>query len=207
VGITVGDIAGNGIDAAVLTSLVKHTVRAHASDAGTSPATVLGLTNNIVRRSTPPEMFATVFFGVLDRSGMKLTYANAGHTTAAVVRPGGRIDELSVTGPILGAFENVEYEQSETDLGHKDLLFAYTDGLTEARCHGVHYGEPRLFELLAQVEGGSADRFVTAAIEDVLSYTDNHLRDDLAILALRPVGSRANPQPKARRHLGEAPEG
>jgi len=185
VGITIGDIAGKGIDAAMLTSLVKNTIRAHASERGKTPAQVLALTNDVVHRSTPTEAFATVFFAVLDRADGRLVYVNAGHTTAVLRGGHGVVSNLLVTSPLIGAFAACVFEQAEAQFGVGDLLFLYTDGLTESRCDGEQYGEERVFSVVSAVKEPSARHVVDEVIADVMAFTGNRLRDDLAILAVK----------------------
>jgi PAS domain S-box-containing protein len=185
IGIAIGDVAGKGLDASVLTSMVKNTLRAHANEKGKTPAQILSLTNDVVFQSTAAEAFATVFFAILDRLSGKLVYANAGHTTTALARADGSIARLSATGPLLGGFAEPVYEQAEARLARGDLLFLYTDGVTESRRDDVFYGEDRLFDLLASRRWESAQEAVSGVVEDVTSYSGNRLRDDLAILAVR----------------------
>ena len=194
IGITIGDISGKGLGAAVLTSLVKDTIRAHANERSKTPAQVLTLTNALVYRSTPTEVFATVFFGVLDRRDGCLSFANAGHTTAALMKCDGTTSRLAVTDPILGAFAAVEYGETEAQLDIGELLFLYTDGLTEARRGAEMYGEERLFTLLAGPIPESAQEVVAVVMDDVLAFASGHLRDDLAILAVRRLEPGAEAQ-------------
>jgi sigma-B regulation protein RsbU (phosphoserine phosphatase) len=191
IGITIGDIAGKGLDAAALTSLVRNTIRAHAFGQGRSPAQILKITNDIVAKSTPVESFATVFFGILDRSDGRLTYASAGHTTSAIVRLDGTVSELHSTSPILGAFADLDFGECDTVLGRGEILFLYTDGLTEARCDGELYGEERLFAALMSGKYASARAAAEQTVANVMSFTGNYLRDDLAILAVRRLEDRA----------------
>jgi serine phosphatase RsbU (regulator of sigma subunit) len=186
-GITVGDVAGKGLDAAVLTSLAKNTIRAHANEKGKTPAQILTLTNDVVYRSTVTEAFVTVFFGLLDCRDGRLVYANAGHTATAVVGADGNVRPLAATGPILGAFADMKFEQRETCLALEELLFLYTDGLTEARRDGEMYGEARLFDFLGATDGRRADELISNVLADVLHFSGNMLRDDLAIMAIRRV--------------------
>jgi sigma-B regulation protein RsbU (phosphoserine phosphatase) len=117
-------------------------------------------------------------------------YSNAGHTTAALVHRDGTAEKLPATGPLLGAFAGVVFEEAETCLGLDELLLLYTDGLTEARRDGEFYGEERLFDLLASTPDQNAGAVVDSVIADVMSFSDSHLRDDLAMLSVRrsPVG-------------------
>jgi len=190
IGITLGDVAGKGLQAAVLTSMVKNTIRAHASEPGKTPRQILGLTNQLVYRATPSESFVTVFFGVLDCRDGHLIYASAGHTTGGLVCRDSSATRLPATGPVLGALQDVEFEQTDAHLGLGETLFLYTDGLTEARQGGRMYGEERLFTLLAASKAGTAEELVAEVVSDLIGYSGEHLRDDVAILALK----RADPE-------------
>jgi serine phosphatase RsbU (regulator of sigma subunit)/HAMP domain-containing protein len=187
VGVVIGDVAGKGLDAAVLTSMVKNTIRAHANEKGKTPRQILKLTNDVVFKATRSETFVTVFFGILDCHDGRLVYSNAGHTPAAIVCSDGSAMKLLATGPLLGAFANAAFEEAEARLGSDGLLLLYTDGLTEARREGVFYGEERLFELLASTTNRGASALLSTVIEDVMSYTGNRLQDDLAILSVKRV--------------------
>lgn len=181
---TIGDVAGKGLDASVLTSLVKNTLRAHASEGSKSPAEVIELTNRIVYESTPPDMFVTVFFGVLNTRDGRVVYANAGHTST--VRVGdSEASGLPPTGPIMGAFLEARFEQAETWLGSGDVLLLYTDGVIEARSGGELYGEQRLHELLTGFPSRTPDAVLNAVIADVTRFSAGELRDDVAVLAIQ----------------------
>jgi serine phosphatase RsbU (regulator of sigma subunit) len=184
-GITIGDISGNGIDAAVLTSLVKTTVRVRASEPGIEPSEVLATANKILLADTAPEVFATVFFGVLEFETGRLVYANGGHTTAAVVSTEG-VRALPSLSPIVGAFATTPFAHRETFLAEEDALFLYTDGLTEARGKGPEmYGEQRLFDLLGSLTDADPNALTDAVAADIVTYAAGRLADDMAILALR----------------------
>ncbi len=183
IGMSIGDVAGKGIDAAVLTSLVKHTIRAHAFEGGKTPAQVISLTNEVIHEATQPDSFVTIFFAVLDLRDGRLTYANAGHTTTVVVRCDGTISTLSRTGPPAGAFRGVRFGLAETRLGFGDMLFLYSDGLTEARRGAEFYGEERLFALLSSVDDGPQS-VIRRVIDDVTVFSAGNFRDDLAVLGV-----------------------
>jgi serine phosphatase RsbU (regulator of sigma subunit) len=184
VGVMIGDISGKGLDAAVLTSLLKNTLRAHTAERDKSPATILHLTNEVVYRATRIEQFATVFFGILDRSDGAFVYANAGHTAGAIVR-NQAAQRLVATGPVIGAFRDVSYHDQEVRLGPDEVLFLYTDGLTEARREGEQLGEERLFEWLEGLSDIEPDAVIERMLDECDAFTGGMLRDDLAIFALR----------------------
>lgn len=184
VGVVIGDVAGKGLGASVLTSLLRNAIRAHAAEANT-PGAVLKMTNDLVYRQTSAEAFATVLFGMMDRSDGRMVYANAGHTTALVARADGEVVSLPPNAPLLGAFAEVEFRNSVTTLQLHDVLLLYTDGLIEARRDGELYGESRLFETVAGLTDEEPSEMVRKIVDDVLGYTGRTLADDLALLAIK----------------------
>jgi serine phosphatase RsbU (regulator of sigma subunit) len=75
----------------------------------------------------------TVFFGIVDRRDGRLVYSSAGHTTAAILGAAGKVSQLHSTGPLLGAFNEITFDQAEPRIDGGKVLFLYTDGLTESR--------------------------------------------------------------------------
>jgi len=192
-GVLIGDVAGKGLKAAALTSLVKNTIRAHAIEKGKSPSHILALTNEVVHRATPPESFVTVFFGILNRHTGRFVYSNAGHTTGAIVRPDGSVARLAGNGPIIGAFSGVEFGETATCLELGELIFLYTDGLTEARRGGDMFGEDRLFRLLGKFHAESPSAIIGIATESARRHAGSGLTDDLALLALERLSAEDQP--------------
>jgi PAS domain S-box-containing protein len=185
VGVVIGDISGKGLEAAVLTSLVKNTLRAHAAEKGKTPADVVTLTNTVLARETAAEVFATVFFAMLDRRDGRLVYCNAGHPAIAVARVDGEVAGLPATSPLIGAFTDFSYANAETYLACGDLLFLYTDGLTEARRDQDMFGESRVFEMIGRLRVFAPGVVVGRVIDSAVAFAGGGLRDDLAVLALQ----------------------
>ena len=201
-GVTIGDISGKGLDAAVLTSLVKNTIRAQATEKGKTPADAVRLANTVLFRGSDPATFVTLFFGILDPRDGRLVYCNAGHTTAAVVRGDGEVVSLRSNSALAGAFLDVEFTDSELWLGHQDQLFLYTDGLIEARSGEVEFGEERLLELLGEAAGEEPTEVVRRAVDAAVDYAGGRLSDDVAVLALRWVGPDAAVSGQQKLSLG-----
>jgi serine phosphatase RsbU (regulator of sigma subunit) len=198
VAFTVGDVAGKGLDASALTSLVKNVIRAHAAEKGATPGRILELTNDVVFASTMSESFATVFFGVLDSMTGRLLYSSAGHTTGALAGTEAKVTELPATGPVIGAFPGMIFDEAERQIDLDEVLFLYTDGLTEARRGDELFGEERLFERLAELRDTTPVEMVRFVINEVLSFTGGRLNDDLAVLALRRA-RKDEPTPHAEK--------
>lgn len=188
VGMLIGDVSGKGLPAAVLTSVVKDTVRAHADEPDKSPAQVITLTNQLVEKQSSPEMFVTLFLGFIDAKAGTLVYCNAGHTTGALLRPDGEVVPLGSTSPVAGAFPEFAFHEAEVAISPGDMVLLYTDGLTEARRRKDLYGETRLFAFLGALRPESPKSLLDELYREICDYAEGQLGDDLAMLAVRIDG-------------------
>jgi serine phosphatase RsbU (regulator of sigma subunit) len=185
VGMIIGDVSGKGIDAAVLTALVKNTIRAHAQDVNGSPAEAMRLTNAMVERYSEPGSFVTIFFGLLDRKNGRLIYCNAGHTPALALKCDGSVVKLASNSALVGAFPDLDYCDSEISLTPGETVVLYTDGVTEARRGRELYGENRLVRSFADATSLEPQALVDGLLAGLLEFTDGGLSDDLAVLVLK----------------------
>ncbi|PKQ30072.1 MAG: hypothetical protein CVT60_02110 [Actinobacteria bacterium HGW-Actinobacteria-10] len=196
VGIVIGDVSGKGIDAAVITSLIRNTVRAHAID-GLSPGDVCAKTNVVVNRFTEVESYATMFFGVLNtRSGL-LRYVIAGHPPALVVHADGECEEIFGKNLIIGAFERGEFSEKQTLMRSGDRLVLYTDGVTEARAPSArHFYDLDGLKLSVRENARvQTSRLAKVLMHDVVRYSEGVLRDDAAILVVQATRLRCDDRP------------
>jgi GAF domain-containing protein len=181
IAVLVGDVAGKGVETAALSSMVRFFVEARSWDSP-SPAAVLEQTNRMLFGRLPRDSFVTAFLAVL--SPASLRYCNAGHLPPLRVRDGSA-EPLDLHGLPLGVDEVQAYSESELPLAAGDLVFAYTDGLVEARRDGDIYGQERLTALLTRLAPTRAPAELVAAMhEDVAAWGDG-LADDAVALALR----------------------
>jgi serine phosphatase RsbU (regulator of sigma subunit)/anti-sigma regulatory factor (Ser/Thr protein kinase) len=197
-GVTVGDMSGKGLDAAVMTSLVKHTVRAHAVEKGKTPADIVRMASRVLFMQSHLEHFATVFFAILDRRDGRLVYCNAGHPAPAILRRARELTELPSNSPLIGAFPDMPFGNSETYVETGDVLLLYTDGLVEARRGEALFGESRLAALLERSYGLEPEQLVESVAHAVYEFAEGRLSDDLALLALRRLDLPGPTQQKLR---------
>ena len=187
--IAVGDVCGKGQDAAAMTAAARHSIRAlaHVHDA---PAEVLTAANQVLLAGDYGERFVTASLAFLRQRGrrVQVRLGGCGHPGPAVVRADGRVEILEADGMPLGLFDDLAASRSELELREGDLLFFYTDGVTEARSADLGFFEDRLADELASVAGRSAAETVHAVQDLVTSFSDGELRDDVTMLAVR-VGS------------------
>ncbi|HZD61040.1 MAG TPA: SpoIIE family protein phosphatase [Anaerolineae bacterium] len=187
VGVVVGDVAGKGVQAAVLTSVVKDTIKAHAYDGGT-PGSIMAKTNEAIVKSTAKSNFVTLFFGILDTETGELEYCSAGHPPAIIKRATSDVELLSTRSPLIGAFSGMRYEDDKSVLHKDDRLIIYTDGIIEARCNGELYGEERLVNMLQNLKPSPAQEMPQTILAEVLRCASGVLVDDVAILAVSLEG-------------------
>ncbi|HEV7299122.1 MAG TPA: SpoIIE family protein phosphatase [Tepidisphaeraceae bacterium] len=129
VGLVVADVSGKGVPASLIMASVRAALRAQVDNVYYLYEVIRRL-NLMLYRDTKPSEFVTVFYGVLDARARRLTYCNAGHPPALVLR-NGEIIELAGENMVLGVDPNEEFKQSFMDLQSGDLLLLYTDGLPD----------------------------------------------------------------------------
>ena len=184
--LVLGDVSGKGTDAAVLTGLARHTVRAAAIGAS-GPVEVLSALNHAVLAPEYGERFVTLAYAqmVIADGRADLVVSSAGHPNPLVVRTDGRVEALTEVGGILGLFEDVDIAQEQVSLEAGDLLVLYTDGVLEARDrNGEFYGESRLMDLLASAPARPPDEVAERIENAVMAFQDDTPRDDIAILVV-----------------------
>jgi sigma-B regulation protein RsbU (phosphoserine phosphatase) len=185
-GFFLGDVCGKGAPAAVLTSLVRYTIRT-AAMLSEGPAAILANLNAALLReldSAGRMQMCTVVYGEIDTSKETavVTLAVAGHPPPVIVRAGGAVESPVAHGTILGAFANPGFETCAFDLRPGDAIVVYSDGILDAELDGARVDEARVEDLLAQAAHADAQDLVDT-LERALHGTP--LRDDVAIMALR----------------------
>ena len=185
-GIAVGDVCGKGQDAAAMTAAARHAIRAFATVHDT-PADVLAAANEVLVAEDYDDRFVTASLAFLRQRGrrVQVQLGSCGHVGPAVVRADGRVEILEGHGLPLGLFSDTQPGRLELELNQGDVLFFYTDGVTEARSSDLAFFEDRLADALAAVAGHSASDIVRAVQELVTSFSAGELKDDVTILAVR----------------------
>ena len=203
IGITVADVAGKGISAALLMSIVQASLRsqvlancANVSVAG-SLANLVSAMNRLLCRTTGVSSYVTFFYAQFDARESKLTYVNAGHNPPFLIRERGRDEpgergakdflKLATGGAVIGVFEHFGYAEETLEMLSGDLLCAYTDGVTEAlNIAGEEYGEERLLVELAAATGSTADEIRDRIIGRLREWCEGaRQHDDLTLVILK----------------------
>lgn len=182
--LSIGDVAGSGLDAAVTMSNMRQIIRGTAQ-VHADPLLMLNAADRALRLEDP-QRFVTAFVGVFDPIAGELVYASAGHTPPLVRRANGQISELLFCDLPLGLRDRAEAHSQAATLETGDVLLLYTDGLVESsRNFGA--GFAALEEALRDPDFGDA-REPAEFLRDRILATG--ARDDVAILTVR-VGEPA----------------
>jgi serine phosphatase RsbU (regulator of sigma subunit) len=184
VALSVGDVSGKGAEAAAGTAMAKYMLRAFAMR-NASPASVLFHLNNALVQSFDDDSFATLVFTLFDPSTGACLIAAGGHPPPLVYRAAsGGVEAVNPRGTVLGAFEGQSYDQEVVTLGSRDVLLAYTDGLTEARRGDALYGRGSVAASLARHggKGLAATDLARHIFEDARAFGD--VFDDTIVFVL-----------------------
>jgi serine phosphatase RsbU (regulator of sigma subunit) len=187
--LVVGDVCGKGPEAAAVTALVRHSIRAFAF-VRPSPAQVLGAVNEVMLGHALAQRFATVVLARMDLTAVPIqaTVAGAGHPPPVLVRADGPAHCPGVYGTMLGVRPGSNVIDVEIELHRGSTLVLYTDGLLDAGAprHGLTPHE--LCHRLAEYAGSTPDLLVQQLERLALSTGAGRLRDDVAIVAARVDG-------------------
>ncbi len=188
----VADVSGHGVNAAMLTAIVKSAFH----DAHTDEYAPLAVVRRVANALRPfdDDRFVTLFCARLD--GRSLEYVNAGHPPAVLFGPSRERATLGLTGPMISpAFPDIGWDVERVELRAGDRLLAYTDGIVEARGPEGLFGDERLFALLdRRAESGTE---LLARIEETVHRfaAGRPVDDDRTLLALTIEGSGSRSGP------------
>ncbi len=184
----VGDVSGKGVPAALVMAMTRslfRSITSHEED----PAEIVRKMNRAIVDQNAQNMFLTLFLGVLDCENGELGYCNAGHNAPAIM-VNGEWTQLEVVPNLpLGIEPEFTFQKQQTHLQHGDILFLYTDGLTEAenKRHEL-YGEERMLNELKseRMKGLSPRHMINAMQASVEAYREGaEQSDDLTMLVVR----------------------
>jgi sigma-B regulation protein RsbU (phosphoserine phosphatase) len=182
--ISIADVCGKGLPAALLMSNLLASIRALATP-DRSPRDVVASANRALCRHQDLRRFVTLFYGVYNTATRLLTYTNAGHNPPLVVCRDGSFARLSSGGLVTGIFSDVGYEEGAIILEPGDRLVLFTDGITEARSReGAEFGEDGLLHTLMQHRDLDSTALVDTIFDEVSSFSGMGLQDDATALVM-----------------------
>ncbi|OBK12258.1 PP2C family protein-serine/threonine phosphatase [Mycobacterium asiaticum] len=189
-GFFLGDVAGKGASAAVVTSLTRYTLRA-AAVMNADPVSVLHTLNSVLGQHLPGDAsaFATVIVGTLrpTEHGVDVHLASGGHPPALRLDSSGTASEISTAGgQAVGMLSKPEFVATRFVLGPGDTMLLYTDGLTEARIGTgpQRYDDDYALRRFAQIHAPSSASGIIVSLRELLAELGPGVEDDVALLAL-----------------------
>ena len=202
--IVIGDVCDKGVGAALFMTLFRSLIRATSLYGNMGPAmtgseaadaslpagdvllnSIVATNRYIATTHAGSSMFASVFFGLLDPGSGELLYINAGHESPIIFRHGGATELLDITGGVIGLFPIARYALGSAQLRPGDLLFAYTDGVNEAKnTQGEQFTDERILEAAAC--GTDPRALLSSMLEAVHAFRGTAPQsDDITMLALK----------------------
>ena len=166
--IAIADVSGKGIPASMYMAVTLVILKQSVIE-GIGPAGILAKTNNVITANNRNMFFATAFVGIYDPETREFTYSNAGHLPPYIIKD----KPIPLNGArnlVLGLYSNEEYTEETITLDYGDIVFLYTDGVTEAIDENKRfYGEKRLEEAL--------NDFLISREENIVEYIDARVKD------------------------------
>ncbi len=189
IGIALADVAGKGIAAALVMSVVQASLRSLADQNGSSLAQLASKMNRLLHRSTGVNSYATFFYAQFDEDRRQLRYVNAGHNPPFLLRrvANAPIEELATGGIIIGMFAQSNYEEAALDLASGDVLMLFSDGVSEANNPNEdEFGEERLKDLLRRTADLPVKEMAAQILQELKDWmADAAQFDDLTFVLMK----------------------
>ncbi|MEV4177990.1 SpoIIE family protein phosphatase [Nonomuraea sp. NPDC049709] len=175
--LSVGDVAGHGVEAATGMVILRNALRGLATT-GAGPAQLMAWLNMVAHHLTD-RMTATAVCALYDPPTRMLRWARAGHLPPILLREGDGAELPMVKGPLLGAFTDARYEEGRLQLRAEDTLLMYTDGLIERRDHNLRHAQDRLLAIARRAASTLDHR-----LDDLLTHCNSDTDDDTCLIGV-----------------------
>jgi serine phosphatase RsbU (regulator of sigma subunit) len=185
--VTLGDVCGKGLEAAVLTGKIRNTLHALLPLADDHQRMITLL--NTALLNSHHTRFATLVLASAVRAGseVSLRLTSAGHPTPLIVRASGAVEEAETRGTLVGAMPNAPARTAALTLAPGESCVLYTDGITEAEggpMGGVQFGEARLKRVLAECAGMPSESIVERVQMLASQWIGSGRHDDMAVVVI-----------------------
>ena len=184
----IADVSGKGFPAALFMMTVKTLIN-NLAQVGYSQKELVKIINNKVCENNRQGFFVTMLSGIINLKTGKLSLVNCGHNVPLIKHKSGEYEYLTLDSNVpLGIFEDFDYEVNEIQLQPGDIIFTYTDGITEAMDNNQQmYGEQRLKDALNKINDKNDIKEIISEIkQNVKTYTgDAPQSDDITMLCFK----------------------
>ncbi len=184
--ICLGDVSGKGLPASLLMANLQATLRGQSFLSPTARECMVR-SNKLLFHSTSPEKFATLFYAVLDTRNHSLTFSNAGHDIPFLFSGSAQPHRLQCGGVMLGAFEEIGYDEDSVPLKPSDLLVISSDGISEAMNQDhEQFGEARLEAVIRDNRNASPAGLIEKITKAVRAHAGlQQQSDDMTIVVVK----------------------
>lgn len=181
----VADVIGKGIPAAIAMSMLKFGMDLTSSS--NPPSQSLQRLNRLVEKNVNKNMFVTMFYGLYDFKNANLCISSAGHEPAFIYRHEEDVfEELDGKGLVLGVMQEAEYEEVSSDLAVNDMLFVFTDGVSELRKHdGSFIDMEDIKDMIREYRDQHPQDIVQYIYENLTRMRHQSYRDDLTMFIIK----------------------
>ncbi len=182
------DITGKGIPASLLMANLQASLRGQILMDKCCKDSVT-FSNNILYYNTASNKFATLFTGILKPDEQKITYCNAGHNNPFLIKKNNDVIRLNKGGVIIGIMPSGIYEEEDINFTSGDLLFIFSDGITEAMNNEEkEFEEERLQQLLLEIKHKPAEEIIEIVFDTVTKFTEGQPQmDDMTIVVIKNI--------------------
>lgn len=180
--IALGDVAGNGLGAAMLMIALRAAVRGNWQDGALADA--VGRMNRTFHQNVPDDKYATFFVGRLEVDTGRLVYVNAGHNQPLLVRADGSFERLAHGGTVLGAFDGSRYEQASVRFDPGDTLVVFSDGVSDT-WDDPDVADRKMVEVARSSAALPADHLKRAILNELEAAGCTRPSDDRTLLVLK----------------------
>ena len=188
IGVVIADVSGKGVPAALLMAFLRASLRA-ATHIGYAPHISMSKVNYLLWESIERNQFVTAFYGILDATNRTLSYSNAGHSPALLMKADGseRFEERG--GVPLGMFRDSRYYEYFETIEPGDVFVLYTDGVTEAmNAADEEYGRDRLVAAVRACRELPAREMIDFIHRDLTAWTDGRgAHDDVTLFIIKAL--------------------
>jgi PAS domain S-box-containing protein len=204
----IGDVTGKGVEAASLTSLLRHGAR-FIGQGDARPATILRRLDLALDRHGPLSLCTTLCVAL---SADGVVFSSAGHPMPLLVSPSGAVREVGEPGRLLGLAQPYEWRDQVLDIEPGETIVLYTDGVTDTRGARQRFGEERLRDLLTRAAGCAPRQLLACLDRELADFQVGAQADDTAVIAMRlepapqPAAAGASRLVDERQRVGDAGE-
>jgi len=189
----IGDVADKGVPAALYMAMSRMIIKSYLI-ANPDLQSCFAHINNILTKDNPSTMFVTVFCGIINLDNGEVEYVNAGHNPPLIINSSYDVKETKTTDGIgLAVSEDFIFNSKKIILAPNDVLFMFTDGVTEAmNMHGELYAKEKLIESLSNYANHSLSEIGNKVIDNVHLHSRGMVQsDDITLLGLKYFGMNA----------------